>query len=195
MEGIRRPARTHRTGARQLIQDGIEITTRRLTLIAATPRHLQAELVSNAAFQAAIGCSVPENWPPELYDHDAINWTLRMLASVPDMQRWALYYVIEHGEHGGTVIGTAGYKGPPDEAGTVEIGYGILEQYRRNGYATEASRALIENAFADPRVRSVVAETYPHLTASIAVMQNCGLTFLGEGSEPGVVRFQLLKAR
>jgi [ribosomal protein S5]-alanine N-acetyltransferase len=172
----------------------LEIRTARLTLIAATPRHLQAELVSNAAFQTAIGCTVPDSWPPELYDHDAINWTLRMLASVPDMQRWAMHYVIE-GAHGGTVVGTAGFKGPPDETGTVEIGYGILQEYRRKGYATEAARALIETAFADARVTTVIAETLPHLTASIGVMQNCGLTFLGEGSEPGVIRFQLLKPR
>lgn len=192
MARFRRPARAHRTGARQLSgsTEPQAIATERLLLRPALPRHLQAELIGNAAFQEAIGATVPDNWPPDLYDHDAINWTLRMLASVPDMQRWAMYYVLERGESD-VVVGTVGYKGPPDDAGTVEIGYGILEQYRGRGYATEAARALIDQAFADARVRRVIAETYPHLTASIAVMQKSGLTFLGEGSEPGVIRFQL----
>jgi hypothetical protein len=41
----------------------------------------------------------------------------------------------------------------------------------------------------DPRTRSVVAETLPHLTGSIAVMMKCGLSFMGEGSEPGTIRY------
>ncbi|MGQ0815447.1 MAG: GNAT family N-acetyltransferase [Gemmatimonadota bacterium] len=172
---------------------GMSIMTERLELIPASPALLAAELAGNGAFEAAIGRSVPGNWPPELYGHDAINWILRMLRDVPEMADWTMYYITERGEQAGTVIGTVGYKGPPAADGSVEFGYGLLEQFRGRGYATEASRALIERAFRDPRVTCVIAETYPHLTASIGVMQRCGLSFLGDGSEPGVIRFQLLK--
>ena len=43
-----------------------------------------------------------------------------------------------------TVIGSGGFKGAPDENRTIDIGYEIYEEYRGNGYATEAARALIE---------------------------------------------------
>ncbi len=42
---------------------------------------------------------------------------------------------------GGAVIGSCGYKGPPDRDGVVEIAYGIDAAYQGRGYATEAARA------------------------------------------------------
>jgi RimJ/RimL family protein N-acetyltransferase len=44
-----------------------------------------------------------------------------------------------------------------------------------------------------PSVRRVIAETYPALIASIGVLQKCGFRSIGDGSEPGVIRFELLR--
>ena len=45
--------------------------------------------------------------------------------------RWGMYQIIlrETGE----AIGDIGFHGPPDGAGTVEIGYSIVEQYHGRG--------------------------------------------------------------
>ena len=168
------------------------ISTDRLDLIPATPAMLNAELEGNDAFARAIGVTVPDNWPPVLYDHGAIEWTLGMLREVPEMADWAMYYIVERGDEP-AVTGTVGYKGPPGAEATVEIGYGLLEQYRGRGYATESARALIDRAFADPRVQRVTAQTYPHLTASINVMERCGLSYGGEAEESGVIYFQITR--
>jgi len=56
-------------------------------------------------------------------------------------------------------IGTIGFFGPPDEAGTVMVGYGLVEQARGFGYATEALHALVTYALARPQVAQVVADT------------------------------------
>jgi RimJ/RimL family protein N-acetyltransferase len=40
-------------------------------------------------------------------------------------------------------------------------------------------------------VRRVIAETLPELAGSIGVLRRCGFRLLGEGSEPGVIRFEL----
>jgi ribosomal-protein-alanine N-acetyltransferase len=77
----------------------------------------------------------------------------------------------------------------------VEVGYGVLPEYRRRGYAVEATNALVERAFSFPEVTCVIAETYPHLEPSIGVMEKCGLAFAGEGSEEGVVRYELPRQR
>jgi ribosomal-protein-alanine N-acetyltransferase len=168
------------------------IGTERLELVPATTALLSAELEGNAALEQVLGVRVPENWPPELYSRDAIEWFLKSLEEVPEMGDWAGHYIVTRGDDA-TVIGTVGFKGPPDESGKVEIGYSLLEQYQRLGYATEAARGVIAKAFADPRVLRVTAETYPHLEPSIGVMQRCGLVYRGEAAEPGVIYFELLR--
>jgi RimJ/RimL family protein N-acetyltransferase len=40
-------------------------------------------------------------------------------------------------------VGRAGYHGPPDQSGTVEIGYAVDPAYRRRGYARAALEALL----------------------------------------------------
>ena len=52
------------------------------------------------------------------------------------------FFVLERESH--TAIGTAGFKGPPDGADTVEIAYGIVPAFKGRGYATEAAGALVE---------------------------------------------------
>ena len=47
-------------------------------------------------------------------------------------------------------VGRAGYHGPPDDDGMVEVGYSIDPQYRRQGYARAALRALLARAEAEP---------------------------------------------
>jgi RimJ/RimL family protein N-acetyltransferase len=107
---------------------------------------------------------------------------------------WWLYFVVlRHGEAGRTLIGSAGYKGPASADGTVEVGYGIVRDQHRQGYASEAVRGLLARAFAAPAVTRVIAETYPELAGSIAVLRKCAFRFVGDGSEPGVIRFELTR--
>jgi len=67
--------------------------------------------------------------------------------------------------------------------------YGIVASHQGKGYATEATQALLDWVCRDPRTRRIIAETLPRLGASIAVMEKCGMSFLGEGSEPGAIRY------
>jgi RimJ/RimL family protein N-acetyltransferase len=158
----------------------------------ATVASLTAELDGNDAFARHMALPVPDAWPPELYDEAAIRYTADRLADVPAEAGWWLYYVTTAAESP-SLVGVAGYKGPPTADGVAEIGYGVLEDQRRKGYATEASRALIDRAFAFAAVHVVAAETYPHLTPSIGVMEKCGLGFVGDGSEAGVIRYEITR--
>ena len=65
-----------------------------------------------------------------------------------------------------TLIGVVSPKGPPDRDGTVEISYGIVDSHQDEGYATEATSALIAWIREDPRVRRILAETPPSLAAA-----------------------------
>ena len=168
-----------------------------LHLLCCTAELLRAEGDDRARFGALLDAAVPESWPPELYDDDARRWTLNVVESAPETEGWWMYYLVrDAGDAPREVIGVGGYKSPPDATGTVEIGYGVVPEQRRRGYASMAVRALLRRAFAFPEVDRVTAETLPELAPSIGVLEKAGFTLAeGEGSEPGVIRFELPRDR
>jgi RimJ/RimL family protein N-acetyltransferase len=171
------------------------IVTGRLELVPGTPELTRAALEGRPALAAGLGASVPATWPPELLDPPSLEFTLARLAEGPEQAAWWLHFVVlAHGPAGRTLIGSAGYKGPPSPDGTVEVGYGIVRDHRRQGYASEAVRGLLAHAFAIPAVQRAIAETLPELAPSIGVLRKCNFRLIGEGSEPGVIRFELTRA-
>jgi RimJ/RimL family protein N-acetyltransferase len=83
-----------------------------------------------------------------------------------------------------TVVGMAGFKGPPDGEGSVEIAYAIVPSREGRGFATEAATALVSFAFGDPRVRVIRAHTLPTANASTRVLTKCLFTHVGEVVDP-----------
>jgi ribosomal-protein-alanine N-acetyltransferase len=171
------------------------ITTERLELVPATVELTRAALDGEGALAGRLGVVVPATWPPEFLDPPALQFTLERLAEGPQQAGWWLHFVVlTRSATDRTLIGSAGYKGPPSPDGTVEVGYGIVRDHQRQGYASEAVRGLLGRAFAVSEVRRVIAETYPELTPSIGVLRKCGFRLIGDGSEPGVIRFELTRA-
>lgn len=168
------------------------ILTQRLELIPATVELAQAALAGTAALASALKATVPASWPPEYNDDASFQHTVDQLAKGSAQARWWLHLVVLN--EGRVLIGAVGYKGPPSPDGTVELGYGIVKDYQRKGYASEAVRGLVSRAFAVPEVRRVIAETPPLHTASIGVLKKCGFELMdGTSSEPGVIRFELTR--
>lgn len=169
--------------------------TTRLELIPATVELARADLSSHADLARHLGVRVPPTWPPEFYDPPAIEFAIARLEEGPDQAGWWLWYFVRRADTGAEpiLIGAGGYKGTPSRDGSVEIGYSILPEHQRRGYATEAARGLLAHAFSIPEVKSVTAETLPALEGSIAVLKKCGFRLLGEGSEPGVIRFEVIR--
>jgi RimJ/RimL family protein N-acetyltransferase len=58
-------------------------------------------------------------------------------------------------------VGTAGFHGPPDDEGMVEVGYSVDPQYRRRGYARAALVQLLARAAREPGVSRVRASIRP----------------------------------
>jgi RimJ/RimL family protein N-acetyltransferase len=89
----------------------------------------------------------------------------------------------------GEVIGSIGFHGPPDEAGTVEIGYGIVEQYRGRGLMGESAVAICDLAWSWPEVRRIIARTEESNAASAGVLKHAG--FRRNGVIDGLWSFSL----
>lgn len=174
----------------------MKFRTERLELIPGTVELLSAELEGLGAFRQKLGVTVPQTWPPDLYDRPAIEFMVKYLKENPDAPGWGPWYLVLRNKEGNpdTLIGTCGYKGKPLPDGTVEIGYSVLAEYQGKGFASEAAKALVDRAFSHPEVTRVIAETYPELPPSIRVLEKNGFTLIGDGSEPGVIRFELSRA-
>jgi RimJ/RimL family protein N-acetyltransferase len=91
---------------------------------------------------------------------------------------------------GGEIIGDCGTHGPPDEAGDVEIGYGLAAPYRGRGYGNElviaASHWLLEHPGVTRVVaRAVLADNVPSRRA----LERAG--FRLEREEDGLVWYAL----
>ena len=93
-----------------------------------------------------------------------------------DQWEWYAIWIIELID--GTHIGDFCFKGL-GSIGVAEIGYGILEEYQGQGYATEAVKAALRWAFQNPNVTAIEAETDADNAASKRVLEKCG--FLANG--------------
>ena len=100
----------------------------------------------------------------------------------PDQWEWYTMWMIEL--RVGTHIGDLCFKGL-DANGVVEIGYGILEEYQGQGYATEAVGAAVDWALYQPGVTRVEAETAPDNRSSQRVLEKCGFLPSGTLGEEG----------
>lgn len=95
-------------------------------------------------------------------DPTSIGWLVKLVLSEPG------------------VVGYAGFHGPPDAAGMVEIGYTVDPQYRRQGYARAIVAALLELAASKPEVHTVRASISPTNAASLATIAGFGFLEAGE---------------
>jgi RimJ/RimL family protein N-acetyltransferase len=176
------------------------LTTSRLLLQAGTAETLTLAAAQDPApLGRALSARVAPDWPPRIDDdgrmaREGFAYVRDLLRKDPSLLGWWGWFVVLRDPEP-LLIGAASPKGPPDEQGVVEVSYGIVASQQGKGDATEATRALIEWVERDPRTRTIVAETLPPLAASIAVMKKCGLSPLGEGSEPGTIRYGRPRSR
>ena len=78
------------------------------------------------------------------------------------------------------VVGHAGFHGPPDEHGVVEVGYTVVPEQRGRGHAAAALRALLGCASKDDRVRTVRATVSPDNAPSLHIVRAAGFQQVGQ---------------
>ena len=164
------------------------LESNRMVLVAANAELVKADLDSVEQLEYMLEAKVPENWPPELYDREAMKYALHQLAD-SSAQGWWFWYLLVPKDGQQQLVGICGFKGRPDAAGSAEIGYSVVSQFRNQGFASEAVDRLVRWAFSHQAVFEVSAETLPYLQSSIRVMKKNGFEYTGAGSERGVVRY------
>jgi ribosomal-protein-alanine N-acetyltransferase len=160
------------------------IETENLKLIPCEPSHLATVLEDKKGLEPLLGVSVPEGWP---VFPGAIPHIYRRLRSDPSAVGWWSYLFVHSGDR--TLAGDGGFKGRPNGAGEVEIGYALVPEYRGRGLATEAAGGLVRWAFSHPEVAAVEAKTLPDGHGSIRVLEKLGMK--PAGTTESVLRWRL----
>lgn len=100
------------------------------------------------------------------------------VAEDPASAAWVTGVIWDEERH--VAVGAAGYHGPPDASGMVEIGYAVDPVYRRRGYARAALEALLARAASEPQVRTVRVTISPDNLASYRLASQYGFVEVGE---------------
>jgi len=167
--------------------------TAHLELVAATVRHLEAELSGPEALCRMLGVAVAEGWPAGDYDRNALMFFKTQLQAAGELAvGWYNWYAIalDAGGRRQSLVAGAGYLGPPADDGSVEIGYSVIPAARRRGYATELVEFLAARALKFHPVRTVVAHTIEANTSSAGVLLRCGFVRVGPGEQAATVRYE-----
>ena len=153
---------------------------------------LRAEIDDHVELARILSASVPDNWPPET-TIDALPFFLDSVESSPDQIGWFGWYALTTktiANETAWLIGGGGFMGPPND-GEIQIGYSVIDQYQRQGYATEMVNALINWAFAQSGCVRAIAETEWSNPASARVLEKIGFVSAGPASTPEGTRFEL----
>ncbi len=168
-----------------------DILTSRLALIAITPEAILSEQAADNRLGQIIRCIIPSNWPLTDWEPHVFDFFFRQFAEHPDQVGWPRYVALPNPDGTRTLVGTVGAFSKTDPPTVCEIGYGILPPWEGRGFATEAAQALIAHLRNDHRITAIIAHTFPTISASIRIMEKCGLTYDGDGEEPGTIRYRM----
>jgi RimJ/RimL family protein N-acetyltransferase len=159
-----------------------------LDAVVTTPR-LRLELITPDEAAGMLAGRRRPSWHPDYPrrdDLDAISMIAKSTGpgAAPDLS-WSPRHVVRAFD--GLVVGSIGFFGPPsaapDGVPEVEIGYGLVEDARGHGVASEAVTGLLaQTDRLGVRVRASVA---PDNTASVRVLAKCGFTQLRGSDEDG----------
>lgn len=141
--------------------------------------NLEDSLTNKARLASQLNVIVPDSYPVEV---DAVPWFCQLLKDDPSLVGWLHFMAMRVADR--TLIGDGGFKGKPDQNGVVELGYSIVPEYRKLGYATQVAQALIDFAFTHPEVNATAAHTSVKNIGSMKVLERAGMKVVGEMDDP-----------
>lgn len=146
------------------------IPTHRLDLYCLTAEEIETKDLSNRPFENPHQVFTGENLP-----------RTNRLADVkahPENIRWYYRMIVDRERN--LAVGSVSFHAAPDERGMIEIGIGIAEPERGNGFASEAITGMWDWASQQPNVKFLRYTVSPNNVESIAIIKNFGFPLVGE---------------
>jgi len=159
------------------------IETDRLSLVPMDAEFLAASVAGDRRLaERLIDASLPAEWPDE---HPWLELRHRQTLQHPDWAPWLTRLSVLRSTR--QVVGVIGFHGPPGgewladfAPDGVEFGYTTYAPWRRQGFAYEASAALIESAVRDDDVSTFVLSIAPTNLRSVALARKLGFRLAGQ---------------
>lgn len=156
------------------------IDTERLIIIPMNYSLMCSVLENRYEGLAELGIKRSMEWPRQ-DTLDILNFLKDNLENSDEVSGFDIWMIVKKEDM--TVIGDAGFKGPPDENGDIEIGFGLIDNEQRKGYGYEAANALINWAFSQEDVRKIKADCLIDNYGSIRVLEKCKLYEVSRDNE------------
>ena len=166
--------------------------TPHLTILAASRALLTAALHKPQYFPVLLGAAMPADWPPVGHDNTALASSLEVLtAGGRTAAGWYGWYALRKADADTprTLVGSGGFLGPPDAAGTAEISYSIVGEWRRQGLGTELVAGLVQQAADTGMVRRLLAHPAADSEGAQEVLRRNGFRAAGVADD-GRLRFE-----
>ena len=154
----------------------------RLHLIPLSADSLVLSFVDYARMQDELGLRIDKTVLEDEEMRYAMKVRLNKVLENPEHYLWFTNWAVVLKEER-LIIGYIILKGLPNELGEVILGYQIDERYRRQGYATEAVRKMLQWIFTYPQALSVIADTEKTNTPSCRLLEHIGAVRYKETEE------------
>ena len=152
------------------------LSTPRLKLFPLSAAYLHSYLHNPSALENNLGYPISRDMLDETVTRAMAVKLQKMAAAAAERHDWYTYWLIKT-KQPPFGAGLIGFKGEPDQNGSVEIGCGIDPTYRDKGYTTEAGEALLRWAFDNTDCQTVFA-TESNNPASARVLSKLGFNFI-----------------
>jgi len=159
-----------------------DIASDRLELIPMSLEFLRASLeVDRGRAARLVDFELAPEWPDE---PDIVRMRIGELEADPSLRPWLLRSMVERGSR--RMVGHVGFHSRPGpeylrelSPGGVELGYVVYPEFRRRGYAREASLAMMAWAAQKHGVRRFIVSIRPSNAASTALAEQLGFRRIG----------------
>ncbi|MDP1719951.1 MAG: GNAT family N-acetyltransferase [Candidatus Nanopelagicaceae bacterium] len=105
-------------------------------------------------------------------------WRVPQVKVDPSLNKWFVRWIVF--KESGEIIGSISFHGAPDSNGMIEVGLGIQEKFRNQGFAREALRGFWLWALQFPEVKIFRYTVSPTNLPSIRVVDFFGFEYKGE---------------
>lgn len=164
------------------------IQTERLELLPFTKSICEATLQGDYSWFDALQLNSSDYWPDEDI-LESLPRTLNTLTKIHQPTGFESWMIIEKDTR--TIIGDVGFKGYQFIQNTCDLGYGIVKEKRRQGFAFEACEAIVQWALANQQLEAITAATYHDNNGSIRLLEK--LQFIRIAQDEEFIYWELKK--
>jgi len=165
-----------------------QVRTKRLELVPLSADAIEAMLAGDRGrLRSLTDADFPLPVAPPPYMAESLPVVRDRLRTSPAEATWWNWLVVRQDNR--EAVGSVAFGGKPDAAGAVLVGYAMYPAREGKGYATEAVRAMVDWAFAQPGVQIVRALAPVWNTPAVHVAEKVGMRPVGsyEDDEVGEV--------